>query len=91
MGNCGSAKLSSQDMAFLAEMTADVMERSRIRPGEKVGRSVPNSTGGTLIRLRTSSLPKFSGQSGPESHSYDPRTWNISTSGSQNGSCVAQS
>ncbi len=35
---------------FLAELADAVVDASRVRPGESVGPSVPNTTGGTLIR-----------------------------------------
>lgn len=41
---------AADDMAFLREMTAAVLEASRVAPGEKVGAIGPNVTGGTLIR-----------------------------------------
>jgi hypothetical protein len=38
------------DLRFLREMARDVVEASRVRPGQRVGESVPNSLGHTLIR-----------------------------------------
>lgn len=37
-------------MTFLEELARDVLEASRVRPGQGVGQSGPNITGGTLIR-----------------------------------------
>ncbi len=37
-------------LRFLRRLAADVVEASRVRPGEKVGRYGPNTTGGTLVR-----------------------------------------
>ena len=42
--------LSAEDGAFLADLTAAVVEASRVRPNEKVGAIGPNVTGGTVIR-----------------------------------------
>jgi len=42
--------LSMEDRQFLAELTAAVVEASRVRPGEKVGAIGPNVSGGTVIR-----------------------------------------
>jgi hypothetical protein len=42
--------LNADDMAFLREMTAAVMDASRVAPEEKVGNIGPNVTGGTVIR-----------------------------------------
>jgi len=42
--------LSQDDRRFLEGMASDVLEASRVRPGEKVGSIGPNVTGGTLIR-----------------------------------------
>lgn len=42
--------ITLEDMEFLAGLTGAVVESSRVRPGEKVGESGPNNTGGTLIR-----------------------------------------
>ena len=39
-----------EDIKFLEEMTRDVVEASRVRPGERVGDSPINTTGQTLIR-----------------------------------------
>ncbi len=39
-----------EDIPFLRQMAADLVEASRVRPGEKVASYGPNSTGGTLIR-----------------------------------------
>ncbi|MCL4693778.1 MAG: hypothetical protein KJ060_14855 [Candidatus Hydrogenedentes bacterium] len=38
------------DLAFLEDLTRDVVEASRVRPGEKIGAIGPNVTGGTVIR-----------------------------------------
>jgi hypothetical protein len=40
----------TEDMLFLAKMAADVIEASRVAPGQAVGGEGPNSTGQTLIR-----------------------------------------
>src|SRR5437870_4121180 len=37
-------------MQFLKELTAAVVESSRVYPGQRVGESPVNTTGGTLIR-----------------------------------------
>ena len=37
-------------MVFLRDLTADVVEASRVRPGQSVAGQGPNTTGGTLIR-----------------------------------------
>src|SRR3954464_13098901 len=37
-------------LQFLRDMTTAVIEASRVRPGERVGDSAENTTGGTLIR-----------------------------------------
>ncbi len=43
--------LSSEDLQFLEQMTRDVLELSRIYPGQEVTPAAgPNNTGGTLIR-----------------------------------------
>lgn len=42
--------LSPEDLGFLETLTRDVVEASRVRPGEMVGDFGPNSTGGTLVR-----------------------------------------
>lgn len=42
--------LSEDDSRFLEEMTAAVMDASRVAPEQKVGEIGPNATGGTLIR-----------------------------------------
>ena len=42
--------LNQEDLAFLKEITRDVVEASRVREGEMVGGHGPNVTGGTLIR-----------------------------------------
>ena len=43
--------LSENDLDFLKELTKDVMESSRIVPGQKISEEFgPNNTGGTLIR-----------------------------------------
>lgn len=42
--------LSPDDWQFLTEMTASVVEASRVAPGAKAGDIGPNTTGGTLIR-----------------------------------------
>jgi hypothetical protein len=45
------AFINSQDLEFLEQLTASVMESSRIYPGQKaVDYFGPNNTGGTLIR-----------------------------------------
>lgn len=36
--------------SFLTEIAAAVVEESRVRPGKSVAQSVPNTTGGTLVR-----------------------------------------
>jgi len=45
-----SSLLEQADLEFLEGIARDVVESSRVRPGEKVGEFGPNSTGGTLIR-----------------------------------------
>ena len=45
-----AASLSSQDMAFLTEMTGDVTELSRTQPGEEFEGFGANETGAVLIR-----------------------------------------
>ena len=40
----------TEDMEFLVEMTEDVIEASRVAPGQLVGGQGPNLTGQTLIR-----------------------------------------
>ncbi len=42
--------LNAEDWQFLKEITAAVVEASRVHPDEKVGAIGPNITGGTLIR-----------------------------------------
>ncbi|HQK77271.1 MAG TPA: hypothetical protein PKZ25_13845, partial [Candidatus Hydrogenedentes bacterium] len=42
--------LEADDMAFLRELTAAVLDASRVAPGAKVGGIGPNVTGGTVIR-----------------------------------------
>lgn len=42
--------LKPEDLSFLKQMAADVVEASRVRPGDKVGDFGPNLTGATLIR-----------------------------------------
>lgn len=42
--------LPTEDMGYLEDLTAAVVEASRVREGEKVGDIGPNVTGGTLIR-----------------------------------------
>src|SRR5665647_788037 len=43
--------MSENDLEFLKELTKDVMESSRIVPGQKISDEFgPNNTGGTLIR-----------------------------------------
>ena len=42
--------LSGDDMRFLEEITAAVVQESRVAPGAKIGDIGPNVTGGTLIR-----------------------------------------
>ena len=42
--------LNQEDLAFLEEITRDVVEASRVREGKMVGEHGPNITGGTLIR-----------------------------------------
>ncbi|HOZ45571.1 MAG TPA: hypothetical protein PLO37_09395 [Candidatus Hydrogenedentes bacterium] len=42
--------LSEDDMRFLEDLTAAVVEASRVPPGAKVGDIGPNTTGGTLVR-----------------------------------------
>jgi len=42
--------LDSEKVRFLEKMAADVLEESRVRPGQKIGSFGPNLTGGTLIR-----------------------------------------
>lgn len=42
--------LEANDMAFLRELTAAVLDASRVAPGTKVGGIGPNVTGGTVIR-----------------------------------------
>ncbi|HEO70378.1 MAG TPA: hypothetical protein ENN80_03885 [Candidatus Hydrogenedentes bacterium] len=42
--------MSSDDMAYLEELTAAVVDASRVAPDAKVGAIGPNVTGGTLIR-----------------------------------------
>jgi hypothetical protein len=42
--------LGAEDLAFLKEITRDVVEASRVGEGEKIGDYGPNVTGGTLIR-----------------------------------------
>lgn len=43
--------LSESDLDFLKKMTGDVVEASRILPGQKISKDFgPNQTGGTLIR-----------------------------------------
>lgn len=54
-GLCASAPaidpiLSADEMAFLEDITADVLEASRVPPDAKVGDIGPNTTGQTLIR-----------------------------------------
>lgn len=44
------AFLSDADRTFLEELTAAVVEASRVPPGSKVGPFGPNVTGGTVIR-----------------------------------------
>ncbi len=39
-----------EDITFLRQMAADLVEASRVRPGEMVAGYGPNTTGGTLIR-----------------------------------------
>ena len=46
----GPGLLSPEDLSFLDEMARDVVEASRVREGEKIGKYGPNITGGTLIR-----------------------------------------
>ena len=47
----GKALLGAEDMAFLGQMTRDVMESSRIYPGQTVSPDFgPNNSGGILIR-----------------------------------------
>ena len=48
--SAAAAFLPEDDMQFLADLTADVVEASRVRPGAKVGEIGPNITGGTVIR-----------------------------------------
>jgi hypothetical protein len=38
------------DLRFLRDLAAAVLEAARVRPSERVGSSHPNTTGGTLIR-----------------------------------------
>jgi len=45
-----SAPISDADVVFLLEITRDVIECSRIRPGETVSGYKPNTSGGVLIR-----------------------------------------
>ena len=40
----------ADDLRFLEQMTRDVVEASRVRPGERVGNSPANTQGHTLIR-----------------------------------------
>lgn len=42
--------INKDDYTFLDELTAAVVEASRVRPGEKVGDIGPNTTGETLLR-----------------------------------------
>jgi len=43
--------LNKKDLEFLKQLTADVLEKSRIYPGQTVSEEFgPNNTGGTLIR-----------------------------------------
>ncbi len=42
--------LSPDDWQFLGDMTASVVDASRVAPGAKVGNVGPNTTGGTLLR-----------------------------------------
>ncbi len=46
----GNMYLIQEDLAFLKQITRDVVEASRVREGEMVGEHGPNVTGGTLIR-----------------------------------------
>jgi hypothetical protein len=39
-----------EDISFVRQMAIDLIEASRVRPGESVGAYGPNTTGGTLIR-----------------------------------------
>src|SRR2546425_714023 len=39
-----------ESMTFLKELTEAVVESSRVRPGQSIGQSAANTTGGTLIR-----------------------------------------
>lgn len=45
-----SDRLPDLDVPFVREMARDVVEASRVRPGESVGQYGPNETGGTVIR-----------------------------------------
>src|SRR5438105_13331477 len=42
--------IDPKDFAFLHDLTKNVVEASRVRPGERVGDSPANSVGHTLIR-----------------------------------------
>ena len=43
-------KFPADDLAFLKALAGDVVEASRVKPGERVGNSPPNTTRHTLIR-----------------------------------------
>jgi hypothetical protein len=47
----GGSFISSENLSFLEKMTSDVLEASRIYPGQIISKDFgPNSTGGVLIR-----------------------------------------
>ena len=50
MTNTTNERLSASDTAFLKEIAVDVVEASRVKPGETAGTLPANKTGGTLVR-----------------------------------------
>jgi len=48
--NQNQSKLPAEDIVFLKKITADVIEASRVGPGQDVASYGPNMTGDTIIR-----------------------------------------